>query len=57
MKPTTLTLKTIAWIGDGAVKVALLHVHEQSEPITLKCGEAQQKLIQSQLKEPMHEGL
>lgn len=52
MTHTTLTLKTIAWIGDGPVKVALIHVHEQSDPITLKCGEAQQKLIQSELKEP-----
>lgn len=52
MTLTKLTLKTITWIGDGDVKVALLHVHEQSDPITLKCGEAQQKLIKSELKEP-----
>ena len=55
MSDTVLTLKTFAWIGDGPIKVALIHVHERSEPITLKMGEMQKAMLElgmNQTKEP-----
>ena len=42
-----LTLKTLAYVGDGPIKVAVLHVHEQPEPITLKMGDYQKHLLDS----------
>lgn len=46
MTENVFTLKTFAWVGDGPVKVALIHVHEQTAPITLKMGASQKRMIE-----------